>query len=103
MYPLLSRSNSADSVNYDLVRSENGWAEDIERFSNSCAPASLVKGGFFLRKKPLSIALPGYSYWRIALAQNEDKSMEEQRCKITAVEADDCCCKNIFDGATRNS
>ena len=46
----------------------NRWRAWLERYSNSCAPASLVKGGFFLRKKPLSTALPGYSYWKTALA-----------------------------------
>jgi hypothetical protein len=40
----------------------------LKRFSNSGAPASLVKGGFFLGKKPLSTVLPEYSYWRTAIA-----------------------------------
>ena len=56
------------------------WMRFLERFSNSRAPASQVKGGFYFhpgdeglspgtpeRKKPLSVVLPEYSYWRTAL------------------------------------
>jgi 4-amino-4-deoxy-L-arabinose transferase-like glycosyltransferase len=47
----------------------------LERFSNLRAPASLVKGGFFLRKTPLRVVLPGYSYRRTAIsAELEQKS-----------------------------
>jgi hypothetical protein len=30
-----------------------------------------VKGGFFLRKKPVRIVLPEYSYWKTAVAQQK--------------------------------
>jgi predicted nucleic acid-binding protein len=41
----------------------------LEQFSNSCALFSCVRGGFFLRKKPLIILLSVYSNWRTAITE----------------------------------
>jgi hypothetical protein len=42
-----------------------------ERFSNRCILDSSVEDGFFLRKKPLSGVVSGYSYWRTSIARGK--------------------------------
>jgi hypothetical protein len=42
-------------------------AGSIERFSNWYSLTYFIEGGFFLRKKPLSLLASVYSYWRTAL------------------------------------
>jgi hypothetical protein len=53
-------SNSAPSS--ALVTRISGFPASLERNQSKRALAKSVRGGFSLRKKPLGMVLPGYSY-----------------------------------------
>jgi len=59
-------SDAAEATNAPEV-GINSINRRLDRFSNPYALANSVKGGFFLRKKPLSGLFSEHTIWRTAL------------------------------------
>jgi hypothetical protein len=56
-----------------------GQPGDLEQNQSERAPARSARCGFFLRKKPLGVVLPGYSHSGFAVDFAVDANMEDPR------------------------